>query len=228
MHLKGEKMEQPKASLAQDLLRIHKVITRGLEVSLRSGRQYLEGGSQRAEELMGYSNYVHCLGAVLKAHHISEDIVIFPAARKVLPNAPYRQFSTDHRKIEALLIVLTQAIPGLAGDRAEESTKLVADTVNEISSIWYPHIQLEEANFTQATIDCMFVQDEQRRIGGEVGKISQEYGTPQNWVVPFVLFNLELEERKSMAASLPPAIMDELIPKVWKDEWSPMKPFLLD
>jgi hypothetical protein len=31
-----------------------------------------------------------------------------------------------------------------------------------------------------------------------------------------------------MAASMPSMVLDELIPKAWKEQWAPMKPFLLE
>jgi hypothetical protein len=47
-------------------------------------------------------------------------------------------------------------------------------------------------------------------------------------VVPFLLYNLPPEERAIFSQGMPPVVTQELVPVVWKEKWSPMKPFLLD
>ncbi len=221
-------MAQPTANLAQDLVRIHKVITRSLEVGLNSGKQYLGNSFPQPAELAGYSSYIYSLGAVLKGHHTSEDVIAFPALRKVLPLAPIDRLTRDHQSIEDLLAGLTGAINGLTGSTPQKNVEAIVDIVEKISSVWYPHIKIEEEYFSEQVLDAVIPKDEQRRLSEETSKHSQEYSNPPYWVVPFVLYNLDQEERNKMAASLPPAIMEELVPKVWKDQWAPMKPFLLD
>jgi hemerythrin-like domain-containing protein len=221
-------MAQPPSEMAQGLLRIHKVITRGLEVGLREGRQYLDKGFSQPQQLTGYSYYVHSLAAVLKAHHTSEDMVVFPEVRKVLPMAPYERLASDHQMIEKNLTPLFQAVADLSGETPEKSVKLIVDALEKISAVWYLHIQIEESNFSEAAINSAFTLGEQMRISEAASKLSQEYATPPFWVIPFTLFNLEPEERKMMMALLPATMMDELVLKAWKDQWSPMKPFLLD
>jgi hypothetical protein len=46
--------------------------------------------------------------------------------------------------------------------------------------------------------------------------------------VPFILYNLSAEDRAIMAQQMPPAVSQELVPIVWKEQWAPMVPFLLD
>ncbi len=221
-------MDQPTINMAQDLIRIHKVITRGLEVSLRSGDQYLDAGFPQPQELAGYSSYVHCLKEIISAHHTSEDQIIFPEVRKVLSTAPYEQLTSDHLKIETLLTTLPQAIADLSGDQPKKGAEIIVDTLGKISSLWYTHIGLEETNFSEAAVDRLFPKDEQKRISDAAAKHSQELAKPVYWIVPFTLFNLEPEERVKMAANIPAAVLDDLVPKVWKEQWAPMKPFLLD
>jgi len=35
------------------------------------------------------------------------------------------------------------------------------------------------------------------------------------------------DERRRMGALFPPVVTEQLVPVVWQDKWSPMKPFLL-
>ncbi len=221
-------MAQPTANLAQDLVRIHKVITRSLEVGLNSGKQYLGERFPQPSELAGYSSYIFSLGAVLKGHHTSEDVVAFPAFRMVLPLAPIDRLTREHQSIAELLAGLAGAINSLSGTAPQINVETIVEVVEKISTLWHPHIMVEEEYFSEQVIDAVIPQDEQRRLSEETSKHSQQFANPPYWVVPFVLFNLDPEERNKMAASMPPTIIEELIPKVWKDQWAPMKPFLLD
>ena len=215
-------------TLAQDLLRIHKVITRGLEVGLKKGKDYLISGFSSPEELRGYSSYIHSFASVLDSHHSGEDLFAFPALRKVLPLAPYSQLATDHRSVEMLLARLPKPITDLSGNQPGEGLNVITDTLAKISEVWYPHIHLEEANFAEEKLNAVLTIDEQKNISAATAKYSQEHSDPPYWVIPFVLFNLDRDERAKMAVNIPPKVMNELVPIVWKDQWSPMKPFLLE
>lgn len=215
-------------NLAQNLVRIHKVITRALDVSLIHGKEYLESESIQSQELPGYSRYTHCLASVLGSHHQGEDLIAFPAFRKVLPFAPYEQLAIDHHGVEMLLASLPQAITGLSGDTPKIGLSVIVDTLTKITEIWAPHIQLEEQYFSKEALNAVFILEEQQQISEASSKHSQEHSGPPSWIIPFILFNLEHEDSEAMAAFYPPTMMDELIPKVWKDQWEPMKPFLLD
>ncbi len=214
--------------LAQDLIRIHKVVTRGLEVGFSKGEEYLKNGFSSPVELSGFSSYIHCFKAVLGSHHQGEDLIAFPAFRKVLPLVPYGQLSIDHQGVEMLLANLPPAISDLSNNKAELGLRVIIDTLSKISEVWYPHIQLEEENFSEAALNTVLTMDEQNSISDASSKHSQEHSSPPYWVIPFVLFNLEHEEREKMSAFFPPVIMNELIPVVWKDQWAPMKPLLLE
>jgi hypothetical protein len=122
---------------------------------------------------------------------------------------------------------LPPAIAQLSDD-AHKGLVSIQDTLRKISEIWEPHIQLEERYFSEATLNGVMSLEDQRRIGDAAAKYSQEHSGPPFWVVPFILYNLEPDERAVMAVSFPASIMEELIPKVWVDQWAPMRPLLLD
>jgi hypothetical protein len=227
MEKRRNRMSPSTPNLAKDLIRIHKVITRGLDVSLTEGRAYLEAGFVNPQELQGYSSYIHCLAAVLGAHHTGEDLIAFPTFQKILPLAPYTQLAADHRWIERLLSPIPQAINDLSGDSPESGIKEIIGRLMNIQEIWAPHIRMEEHFFSQDVLNGVMALEEQQRISEASSKHSQEHSNQPYWVIPFILFNLEAEERETMSAFLPPAIVDEMVPKVWKEKWEPMKPFLL-
>jgi hypothetical protein len=216
------------SNLAQDLIRIHKVITRAKGICLQNGRDYLESGVPSKRLLAGYSSYVHCLATVLRTHHLSEDLIAFPAFRFVLPDAPYARLASDHHKIEMLLASIQPAIKELTGATPANGLRLIITSLEKIDTLWDPHIHLEEQYFSSDALNLVMNTEEQQRISQVTNRYSQEHSEPPYWVVPFVLYNLEGEDRQVMANNLPKDVVDEKVPVTWKEKWEPMKPFLLD
>jgi hypothetical protein len=62
----------------------------------------------------------------------------------------------------------------------------------------------------------------------DLTKAPTEGAPPDPVLVPFILYNLSAEDRAIMAQQMPPAVSQELVPIVWKEQWAPMVPFLLD
>ena len=75
--------------LAGDFLRIHRVITRGLNVCVSKGAEYLNAGYPDPDTQQGFVLYLQTLTSVLSAHHLGEDEVAFPALKLKIPDAPY-------------------------------------------------------------------------------------------------------------------------------------------
>jgi hypothetical protein len=221
-------MAPNRSNLAQDLVRIHKVITRALDISLKKGQDYLESDLPPEQEFAGYTSYIHCLTTVLSAHHISEDIISFPAFRTVLPNAPYARLASDHHKIEMLLASIPPTIKELTDETAETSLRSITEILTKIHTLWAPHIYLEEQYFSSDVLNSVMVPEEQQKISLAASKHSQEHSEPPYWVVPFILYNLTREDREAMATMIPKTLVEEMVPVVWKEKWAPMKPFLLE
>jgi hypothetical protein len=215
-------------NLAKDLICIHKVITRGLEVGLSEGRNYTLRRSIHPKLVAGYSSYIHSLATVLDSHHTSEDLIAFPEFRKLIPSAPYVRLANDHQKIEELLSSIPPALQLLNGDTPLAGMESIVNTLEKASEVWFPHIQLEEQNFSEEAISHVMELEQQGQISAAASKHSQEHSEPAHWVIPFILFNLQHEDRLSFSANFPPIVVNELVPKAWKDMWAPMKPYLLD
>jgi hypothetical protein len=221
-------MSPESPNIALDLVRIHKVITRALDVDLNKGRDYLQTGLPQPQELAGYSAYTHCLATVLSAHHLSEDLISFPAFRTVLPNAPYARLASDHHKIEMLLASVQPAIKDLSGSTSEDGLRSIINILTKINTLWDPHIYLEEQYFSSEVMNSVLKPEEQKAISQVASKHSQEHSEPPYWVIPFILFNLEADDRATMASMFPQPLVEEMVPVVWKDKWESMKPFLLE
>jgi hemerythrin-like domain-containing protein len=214
-------------NLAQDLIRIHKVITRGIDVSLIKGTQYLKSGGTNPHDLLGYSCFVHSLVAVLDSHHQSEDLIAFPELHSVLPSAPYARLTAEHHQVERFLALLRPAIKDLSGD-VVQGLNVIVEITRKITTLWPQHYQLEEKNFSTEALNAVISLEDQQRISQATSKYSQDHAEPAYWIVPFVVFNLEAEDREIMISTMPPVIMEELVPKTWKEQWAPMQPLLLD
>jgi hemerythrin-like domain-containing protein len=215
-------------NLAQDLLRMHKAITRGLTVGVAGGAEFMEEGFPDPGTRKGFTDYIQSLAVVLEAHHLGEDEIVFPSLWEKLPSAPYDLLSANHQEIDMFLGSIRRAIVDVAGEGDEGDLSLLVDDLRRVSAIWTPHIKLEEEHFSQDTLNTLMDPEEQGRVSAAIAKHSQEHATPPSLALPFVLFNLNAEDRAAMAATIPTMVMEELIPKAWKDLWAPMKPFLLE
>jgi len=214
--------------LAADLVRIHTVISRGLAVGLEKGAEFQRTGFPDLATRAGFADYLLALTVVLAAHHLGEDEVAFPALRARLPSIPYERLAADHQKAAALIDPLRQALNQLSGEGKTAGLVLLVEGLSRLSELWGPHIAVEEQYFSRPALAEVMDMDEQGRLSAALGKHNQEHATPGYLALPFVLFNLEGRERAAMAAAMPEMVTGRLIPTVWKEQWAPMKPFLLD
>jgi hypothetical protein len=214
-------------NLAQDLVRIHKVITRGLTIGLTRGKEFLADGFTSEGIKDGFAKYIQSLGAVLDAHHLAEDEIAFPALKRKIPGAPYKRLALDHKKIEAALTPMMKSIAEVAEANPLPGIGGVVDGLKKIKAVWTSHIGIEETCFSSNEIVGAMSPEEQAEISIAMAKHSQEHAGPPYLVVPFVLYNLAGPDRDAMSATFP-APVRELVEKDWKDQWGLMRPFLLD
>jgi hypothetical protein len=213
--------EKPPPNLGAGLLAIHRVLTRGIAVARENGEVYAATGFPDDKTAEGYFRYVLALGSVMHGHHASEDEIAFPFLRDRLPDAPYDELAADHLTIHAVL-------DDIAAARESGSLADLNAALTRLSELWQPHIQKEEEFFTPAvSAEALSVQ-ENIELSRQSAEHSSEVAQPAPLTLPFILYNLEPEDRALMTESMPPELTQHLVPVVWKDEWAPMKPFLLD
>ena len=215
-------------NLAEDILRIHRAMTRGLFVAVTRGAVFLKDSFADRSLQQGFALYVQALTSVLSAHHLGEDEVAFPALKIKLPAVPYGSLAADHVRIETALNKVKNALPQIGAEAPAAALETIVENLQQILSVWTPHILIEETAFSAAAIAGAMTQAEQAELSGILAKHAQEHAGPPFFALPFVLFNLSLEERARMAALMPRTVIEELIPGEWKEKWAPMKPFLLD
>jgi len=86
-------IEANKPNLAQDLQRIHMIITRGLDVSIEQASQFAREGFRDRDLREGYRKYVTALLSFVSAHHLTEDEVAFPYFEDRLPEMPFALYN---------------------------------------------------------------------------------------------------------------------------------------
>jgi len=219
--------QKTKPGPGRGLLRIHKAITRGLTVGMERGKEFSQGGFPGLEMQKGYRDFIQSLGAVLSAHHLSEDDVVFPIFSRKIPTAPYERLAADHTIIESAVLAIHKSLNELTSQNPAGGLDLILEKLGLIAAVWKPHIEIEETYFSETAIEAAMSPGEQETLGETMSKYAQEHTVTPFLAIPFVLYNLEGEDRMEMIASLPPVMIQELIPKEWKHHWAPMKPFLL-
>jgi len=167
---------------------------------------------------------------VLNAHHLGEDETAFPYFRQKLPNAPYDKLMADHRLIEGVLEKLEAAAASVAGNaQPGEPLHTLDGVLATLSRLWHPHMGSEESIlFDPETIAALMDEDENLQLGQKMGESSQKHLHAPPVEIPFVLYNLAPDDRAMMAKMLPPVVTQQLVPLVWRAQWAPMKPFLLE
>lgn len=214
--------------LADDLLRIHKIVTRGLSVARERGTAFARTGFPDARAREGYVSYARALLSTLRAHHGAEEHLAFPRFRERIPNAPYDQLDREHQDLLPALSAADDATESALSD-APPSIWLgrLLGALDRIDQLWHAHIAVEERHFDAGTIDGAFSGEEQGAMAQELGGYAQRNSGPDYLVVPFMLHNLEPADRAAFSSKLPPVVTQQLVPVAWKEKWAPMEPFLL-
>lgn len=221
--------ESNQPNVAADFIRIHSVVTRGLKVSIERCQDFAQNGFPDAVTRQGFVDYVQSLVSVLHAHHLMEDEQAFPYLRDLLPDAPFDLLSEQHQHMLPILDEIKAASEAVSAEEPQsQSLNDMSRALTKVAELWHPHIQIEEEHFTVEKGAELISVDEHIRLAQSFAKFSQEHAEPNYLVVPFILYNLSPEDRAIMAGAMPPMVTQELVPKVWKEQWAPMQPFLLE
>ena len=218
-----------KPNIREDYIRFHKVITRGLAVSLQNINEFLKIGALDTSNRESFLKYVQSFSSVLHGHHMVENEKIFPYFMNKLPEVPYERLISEHNIFKVGLQEINIGLSNLmSGNDDSKSLKLLKSGLDKIEPIWHPHIQIENTQLYGRIGSLNIDLEEMIRIQKEDGEFFQEHATPPYLVVHFVLYNLSPEDRSIAAQGLPEMVTKQLVPVDWKDKWAPMQPFLLD
>jgi hemerythrin-like domain-containing protein len=208
--------------VADDLLRIHKIISRAVNVCTQKCDEYLGKRGIPSEEAAGFPTYVATLKWVTHAHHLTEDEIAFPYFGEKL-EAPYARLADDHRAIADLLVRLDNCLLDVSSDGLAKLREVLA----ELEKLWGPHISVEEAHFTAERLKAVVGMEEQVALSKQFAKHGAKNAGPLPLALPFMFYNLEGADREGFLMLFPWIVKNVLVPIAWRGKWKPMSPFFL-
>jgi len=222
--------EPPNPNLAASLLAIHAVISRGIDVALAQVRSSSKLDLPNTPWREGFLNYIRALSSTVHGHHGAEDDLAFPYFRNKLRDVPYETLTEQHQQLLPILGRIDSAVAECAGHKqGGNGFRQLGRALEEIHALWHPHIEIEEKHFTEERLRKEGVSgEEQKRLLQEIGEHNRTHTGPPYLVLPFMLYNVPPKTRPLFEAELPPEVVQQLIPVVWKSQWESMRMFLLD
>lgn len=177
----------------------------------------------------GFLKYLQTLTSLLEGHHLVENNKVFPYFKDKLPEVPYERLMGEHEEIKSGLERINTAITNLESDEDEIiQLKDIKSGLDQIDELWHPHIQIEESQLYSKIVNLKLDKEETINEMNEFSQFFQEHTSgPPFLNMPFVVYNLSQEDRAIFTKGFPETVMKQMIPIDWKDEWAPMKPFLL-
>jgi hemerythrin-like domain-containing protein len=222
-------MSNPPQGVAADMLRIHRAITRGLQVTLERSEAFNQAGFPDKQTQLGFSCYVRSFANLLHSHHLTEEELAFPYFAVKIPDEPYDTFLFEHSEMAGFVYEI-RSLTGLKEEALlpNKALEAINCAATGICGIWYSHIIKEEKIFDPERINKLIDTPEQIKMGRMFAEHNQKHTAPDYLSVPFLLYNLQHEDRQMISQLLPSEVTQQLVPVVWKEKWAPMKPFLLE
>jgi hypothetical protein len=103
-------MADHELTLADYFLAVHKVISRGVDISNAHIDGFIKDGFSTEQIGEGYLNYVHALTVLFDSHHKTEDDIAFPFFQEKLPNTHFEWLFEDHDLITGFIEELQPSI----------------------------------------------------------------------------------------------------------------------
>jgi hemerythrin-like domain-containing protein len=219
--------KKQESNIAASFFNIHNIITRGLRVSLESTRGILQGGFQGERNREGFINYVRSLTSAMNAHHLTEDDIAFPYFREKLPEAHFADWTYWHGKMAEDLDKINLAVEKCE-KKGESETELrnIENVLARLNEGWPYHIQPETDEFINKA-DALVPVEEQLRLVRQFSEYVLENANPLYLTVPFMLYNLSVEDRQVFSQWIPAEDILNLVPVAWKEKWASMAPYLM-
>jgi hemerythrin-like domain-containing protein len=221
-------MSEPQVpDLGRSLILVHRVVTRGLLVTIERSRTFEKDGFPDPVTRDSFVDYVQSLATFLHGHHTAEDDIVFPALRATLTDAPYAVWARQHQAMVPLVTHMREAVAVAAGADAGAALRDVNRCAGRIEEGWHAHFKSEEEHLTSDRIAAALSADELAQLAGRIGAHNREHLQPDYLLMPFTLYNLSAEDRAALSVALPPVAVNEQVPGPWRDKWQPMASFLL-
>jgi hemerythrin-like domain-containing protein len=214
-------------TLENYFLIVHKVISRGVDISNAHIDGFIKDGFPNETACDGYLNYIHALTVLFDSHHKTEDDIAFPFFRDALPKTHFEWLLEDHDLINGFIEELQPILDALnKREQVDINMVLCKEVLVKISDRWYGHIDLEEEEFINL-IDDLITDEEKDRLFTRFGNYNFELLEPHNLSFPFMLYNLESQDQQHIVNAYPKAWFADLNMPVWRAKWESMIPYLL-
>ena len=208
------------------LRRIHRIISRGLKVSVTFAERFQQNGFPSDNIRKGFFMYTRALGLVMRAHHEGEDEVIFPYLIEKKVPADYDLLVMEHRAFEDYLHELETYLEDAEKEEKTADLTRVRESLEQIAAMWPMHIVREEEELLGNAIGILSPLEEVN-ITLAASRHAQRRSDQVHLMIPFQLYNLFPEDRRSFARNIPSRVLEQL-DTTWKGKWELMKPFLMD
>ena len=148
-------------NVALDLLRIHAIITRGLNVATEKSEVFAREGFPDPSTREGFICYARSFVSALHAHHLTENELVFPYLRAKLPDAPYDLLIAQHQELVHILDQIKVAIEEVAADpEATAPPTKLNGLLRRMGGIWHPHIGIEQDHFAPDKVGPLLAPEE--------------------------------------------------------------------
>jgi len=208
--------------VVEGLSHIHRIITRGINISILKSDEYLRLKTFPDGNSDGLLQYIKSLRFVTHSHHLTEDEIGFPYFEKLI-EAPYGHLRDDHKAISLILDKIDQHL----AERSVDGMNSILRNLRELQNIWTPHIKIEEDNLTHERVNSLVSKEEQIKLAKLFGEHGSKNSGPGPLALPFMFYNLEKADREIFMKNFPWIVNKVLVPVIWKQQWKPMKPFFL-
>lgn len=221
--------ENNQLTIAGDIRRIHLVITRALDVAVEHTSMFAE---IKNHDLFspGFINYVQSLLSLLHSHHLVEDEQIFPYLQTKLSDAPFELMEAQHQEMLPVLDEVERQLALIEKNRLCSPKALIAfnQQLVKLREIWHPHMQTEEEYINDTRLSNIIDLEEQKEQAEAFARFGASHIVADYLVMPFILYNLESEDRAMMSQAFPPVVTQQLIPLDWRSQWESMLPFFVE
>ena len=210
--------------LSKGLDRIHKVLSRPLDVAISHLDKCLGSNKVDIENHDGFRDFINSLVTVFYGHHHGEDEIMFPAFEEKIKGADFHNLKKQHIELHPLTNRIKEKI------NIENPTitnyKEIRDLLDETKNLWVRHRE-EEEKTVELDLEPVFSSKELIELGDKLSKHGQSMSKPANLILPFLIYNLEGNERDDFTSDMPWILKNFVVPVIWKNKWKKMKPFLL-
>ena len=202
---------------------VHRALTRALNVLVDESMQFRTEEQVDGKRTEGFRMYARTFCDLMHAHHDGEEELAFVHIRSILSAKDMVALDREHEvMLEALHALQTYVAAPAPWDSSHWWG--LHRAASALLSGWEAHRLNEETQMAKASV--LMSRDERVRLAKALELFGIANAGPGHRVVPFILYNLEGEDREAMGSRMPFFMKGILVPFFWRVNYRPMLPFL--